>query len=120
MTHQPKRDAALDVVDAARAAWQWAGSPSEVLVLDEVPGVIAALAIPKRRCIEFYVGRDHDGTTWSEVLRWTAREAAQVCSVVPLSSLGRAHEALRGSNSYLQAWWLDVDGRIAFGAMERA
>jgi len=58
---------------------------------------------------------------WSTVEKWAAvAEEWVVRAVLPLSALGRAHEALRERGCELQGYWVQDDGRVAFGSIEIA
>lgn len=109
-----------DVLDAARRAWEWYGITCHVRTAHWKPaGIVGALDLPDRRHVEVIVD-DASEDVWSTLGNWAAADEWIVRAVVPLPALGRAHEALRERGCELQGYWVQDDGRVAFGSVERA
>lgn len=107
------------VVAAARRAWEAHGEPLEV-GRRPVNGHahMTSLAARHARRVEFVVECD-DSDAWDVLAGVKAADSWQLCALVPLGLLGKAHERLRGHGYELQGWWV-TDDEIAFGNPEIA
>lgn len=119
----------LDVTRAAEAAWVAYGE-APVSIDPQSVGVAPAsdkalpvhmLRLNSTRCFEAFFGADqHDLGAAAGFLSLLGAPGWSVTAVVPLSSLGAAHEAFRAADVVLQAWWRDGEGKVRFSSCERA
>lgn len=111
---------ASEVIDAACRAWRVNGAECRIGDSPEtVPGLVAALAVDRDRCIEFVVGTEAGQQVWDALTRWPRPESWRVCVLVPKRLLGQAHEHLRDGDFELQGWWVESGG-VSFGTVEIA
>ena len=108
------------VLQAARAAWEWAGTHCYLEAQTEHDGILGSLGVPERRRIEVVVSGTPSESVWSTLGDWRLAATWRLCALVPLAAMGQAHEHLRGFDYDLQAWWMREDGTVAFGAIEIA
>lgn len=110
------------VLTAALAAWKWHGT--EYVVRDdewaEQTGVLGAVDIPELRRVEIVLQTDFAESVWDALTVLDVDPLWHVCAVVPLSAMGKAHEALRDTGCDIQPWWTASDGSVAFGSVELA
>lgn len=107
------------VVAEAKRAWEVYGEPVKVSVT-AVNGHarMSSLSVPRSRRVEYVVEAD-DADMW-DVLGAAKRTGEwQLCALVPLALMGRAHERLCEHGFELQGWWVQ-DDRVAFGGVEIA
>jgi len=107
------------VVAEAMRAWEIHGEPVEVSVTP-VNGhaLMASLAAFNARRVEYVVDAD-DPHVWEILKSASSADPWQLCALVPLPLMGRAHEQLFEHGFELQAWWVQGD-RVAFGGIEIA
>lgn len=118
---QPKgQPHAWDVIEAARRAWEWQGVACHVRPSSgEFAGVVGALNLPDRRQVEVFVA-DVNEEVWSAVDHWPISQGWVMRAVVPLPTIGQAHEALRDHGCEVQGYWVQDNGKVAFGSVEIA
>lgn len=107
------------VAAAAQHAWEVHG---ERLDVRSTPvnghAHMTSLAAVHARRVEFVVEHD-DPHAWDVLAGVKAADSWQLCALVPLGLLGKAHERLREHGYELQGWWV-TDGEVAFGNVEIA
>lgn len=109
------------VIQATVRAWDLAGHLCRVQVHDpERKGVLGSVHVPEARRLEVVVDSSPGDSVWDALAKLHPGESWQLCALVPQSALGRAHERLRDYGFELQGWWVQDNGEIVFGGVERA
>lgn len=110
---------AEQVMTGAVRAWQAHGEQVEVGVRP-VNGhaYMRSLVAFNARRVEYVIETD-DPDTWNLLVATKPVDNWQLCALVPLSLMGRAHEQLCGHGFELQGWWVQENG-VAFGGVEIA
>ncbi|WP_311496980.1 hypothetical protein [uncultured Mobiluncus sp.] len=108
------------VLEAALEAWRLNGKG--VVVDSSIPGngIFAKLIHPDDKSIEYCVEEDVDESTWETLLSYTKPKFWTQRALVPLQSLGQAHDFLREGNFEIQGWWIGDEDNVLFGSVEVA
>ncbi len=107
------------VVAEAKRTWDAHGEPVEVGIT-AVTGQahLASLAALNARRVEYVIDSDNE-LVWEALKSARHADKWQLCALVPLALMGRAHEHLCENRFELQGWWFQGD-RVAFGGIEIA
>ena len=109
------------VLEAAMTAWTWAGADCHLDRGELAQGIVGMVKLPDIGRVEVVLDTDCADSAWAMLRRWkSASESLRLCAVVPLAAMGQAHEALRDLRCDLQPWWVQGDGVVVFGSVERA
>jgi len=118
---------ALSIADAAQESWRVVGYRADVLKWDDAARQLGAEAgapirftvvVPEMKQIECVIDSNAElPDAWSALsgLRsggWIVR------AILPVSSMGQAHEALRGLDISLQGWWRAGENALRFTSPE--
>jgi hypothetical protein len=115
------------VAAAAQENWRGLGEASEVVdwsviasALGIEPGEVikTAVVLPQLRRIECVLDDEADMRHAGEQLRALLVRGWSVNALLPMHSLGAAHQALRGLRIHLQGWWTPADDRLRFTSPE--
>ena len=115
------------VAAAAQENWRGLGEASQVVdwpviasALGIEPGEVikTAVVLPRLGRIECVLDDQADMRRAGEQLRALLVRGWSVNALLPIRSLGAAHQALRGLGIYLQGWWTPDDERLRFTSPE--
>lgn len=115
------------VAAAAQENWRGLGEASEVVdwpviasALGIEPGEVikTAVVLPQLGRIECILDDQADMRHAGEQLRALLVRGWSVNALLPMHSLGTAHQALRGLRIHLQGWWAPDDERLRFTSPE--
>lgn len=116
------------VLEAAVAAWRHAGR-APIVVKSETSRFLATIGLPADHRVEVLIEDEVDDiflerlaepdSVIGKMRRPTSGES-DLCLVLPLKLMGRAHDIFHGQGLDLQAWWRYTDGSVVFGTVEKA
>ena len=115
------------VAAAAQENWRGLGEASRVVdwpviaaALGIEPGEVikTAVVLPRLGRIECVLDDQADMRRAGEQLRALLVRGWNVNALLPMHSLGAAHQALRGLSIHLQGWWTPGDERLRFTSPE--
>jgi hypothetical protein len=115
------------VAAAAQENWRGLGEASQVVdwtviasALGIEPGDVikTAIVVPHLGHIECVLDDQADMRHAGEQLRALLVRGWSVNALLPMRSLGIAHQALRGLTIHLQGWWSPDDKRLRFTSPE--
>lgn len=118
----------LSLLEAAVAAWEHSGRVP-IVVESPTPKVLATIGLPADQRVEVLIEDGADSLFLEELaepdsvisrFRRPATRGSELCLVVPLNLMGRAHDVFHGQDVDLQAWWHYSDGSVVFGTVEKA
>jgi hypothetical protein len=115
------------VAAAAQENWRVLGEVSQIVdwpiiasALGIEPGEVikTAIVLPQLGRIECILDDQADMRHAEEQLRELLVRGWSVNALLPMHSLGAAHQALRGLRIHLQGWWKPDDERLRFTSLE--
>jgi hypothetical protein len=127
VTPSPLPPLEATVAAAAHEAWRGLGETSQVLnwpaiasALGIEPGEVikTAVVLPQLGRIECVLDYKADLGRAAEQLRALLVLGWNVNALLPIRSLGAAHQALRGLEIHMQGWWTLDDERLRFTSPE--
>jgi hypothetical protein len=114
------------VIEAARLAWEINGEQPEVRSGGEFgravgitagPAIPSVLVLPNQRRVECVLDPERAVAEAVEEVATLVNGGWRVAALLPIQSLGAAHQAFRGLPMQLQGWWR-ADGELKFTAPE--
>ena len=118
---------ALGIADAARESWRVVGHRADVLKWDDAAGQLGAavgapirftVVVPKMKQIECVLDANAELPDARPALSALRSGGWIVRAILPVASMGRAHEALRGLDISLQGWWCTEERALRFTSPE--
>lgn len=123
----PPPSAGSRVAAAAQENWRGLGEISEVvdwsiiasaLGIDAGEVIKTAIVLPHLRRIECVLDDQADMRRAEAQFQALLLRGWSVNALLPIRSLGEAHQALRGLRIHLQGWWTLADDRLRFTSPE--
>lgn len=115
------------VAAATQETWRGLGETSEVVDWSVIASAIGiepgdviktAIVLPQLGRIECVLDDQADIQRAAEQLHALLARGWSVNALLPIHSLGAAHQALRGLKIHLQGWWTPDDERLRFTSPE--
>lgn len=119
------------VAQSALSRWQIVGESASISSWDRIGdaigshfctgGVISeAVVVSSTNVIECVVSEFPDWELVRHDVMGVIELGWSVTVLIPLGSMGSAHETLRGSAAFLQGWWVRKDNELGFTRQEIA
>lgn len=119
------------VAQSALSRWQIVGESASISSWDKIGDAIGshfctgsviaeAVVVSSTNVIECVVSEFPDWELVRHDVMGVIELGWSVTVLIPLRSLGSAHETLRGSAALLQGWWVRKDNELGFTGQEIA